>query len=51
MRHFGLIGYPLTHSFSPDYFKNKFESLGVEDADYKLFEVNDLDSVKKLIIT
>jgi len=51
VRHFGLIGYPLTHSFSPDYFKNKFESLGVEDADYKLFEVNDLDSVKKLIIT
>ncbi len=25
MRLFGLIGYPLTHSFSKDYFSEKFQ--------------------------
>ncbi len=51
MRHFGLIGYPLTHSFSPNYFKNKFESIEVKHADYKSFEIHDLNSIKKLVKT
>ena len=28
MRLFGLIGYPLTHSFSKKYFTEKFEKAG-----------------------
>ena len=51
MRHFGLIGYPLTHSFSPNYFKNKFESIGVKHTDYKSFELHDLNSIRKLVKT
>lgn len=51
MRHFGLIGYPLTHSFSPDYFKNKFQVLDIQNIDYKAFEISNLNHLKKLIKT
>ena len=45
MRKFGLIGYPLAHSFSKKYFSDKFEKEGIEDAEYDLFEI---DSIVKL---
>lgn len=51
MRHFGLIGFPLSHSFSPEYFKIKFQTLGVKNADYKAFEIDDLNKLSKLIKT
>ena len=51
MRHFGLIGYPLTHSFSPDYFKKKFKIIGVKHTDYKSFELHELNSIRKLVKT
>ena len=35
MKHFGLIGYPLGHSFSAKYFTEKFAREGIE-ADYRL---------------
>ncbi|MBL7817480.1 MAG: shikimate dehydrogenase [Saprospiraceae bacterium] len=31
MKHLGLIGYPLGHSFSKSYFNNKFKALGVDN--------------------
>lgn len=34
---FGLIGYPLSHSFSPAYFKEKFEREGIVNQSYQLF--------------
>ncbi len=34
MRLFGLIGYPLTHSFSEAYFNNKFEKEKITDCTY-----------------
>ncbi|HEY6062726.1 MAG TPA: shikimate dehydrogenase [Chitinophagaceae bacterium] len=37
MRLYGLIGYPLTHSFSEKYFTKKFEREGLTDCRYKLF--------------
>lgn len=37
MRKFGLIGYPLTHSFSPGYFAQKFAALDIRDATYELY--------------
>ena len=36
--HFGLIGYPLGHSFSAKYFTEKFAREGTE-ADYRLYEI------------
>lgn len=44
MRHFGLIGRELGHSFSAKFFNAKFQSEKI-DADYKLFEI---DSIIKL---
>lgn len=42
MREFGLVGYPLSHSFSPTYFKEKFEKEQITDATYKAFSTADL---------
>jgi shikimate dehydrogenase len=45
---YGLIGYPLTHSFSPGYFKQKFEKEGISDSQYLLFEMESLDQLRDL---
>lgn len=37
MRNFGLIGFPLTHSFSKKYFEEKFEREQISDATYELY--------------
>lgn len=42
MTRFGLIGYPLTHSFSRKYFSEKFEREGITDCQYDLFEMADV---------
>lgn len=39
MRKFGLIGYPLGHSFSKKYFTAKFEKEGIEDCQFDLYEI------------
>lgn len=39
MRLFGLIGFPLSHSFSEAYFKKKFAEEGISDCDYRLFSI------------
>lgn len=39
MRRFGLVGYPLGHSFSRRYFSEKFEKLGLLDHQYDLYEI------------
>jgi shikimate dehydrogenase len=43
MRRFGLIGYPLGHSFSRKYFIAKFEQEQITDADYELFELPNIN--------
>lgn len=43
MLNFGLIGYPLGHSFSKKYFEKKFTELKTEGT-FKNFEVPDIDS-------
>jgi shikimate dehydrogenase len=45
MRLYGLIGYPLTHSFSKKYFTEKFEKEAISGHAYELFE---LDSISFL---
>ena len=43
MRKFGLIGYPLGHSFSKKYFTQKFIDLGLSDNhQYELFEMEEV---------
>ncbi len=42
MRLFGLIGYPLTQSFSKKYFTEKFLKEDIGDAAYELFEIENI---------
>lgn len=42
MRRFGLLGYPLGHSFSPAYFSEKFRHENIKNARYELFEFSEL---------
>jgi shikimate dehydrogenase len=39
MRKYGLIGYPLSHSFSAKYFGDKFKNAGITDCSYSNFEM------------
>ena len=50
MRHFGIIGYPLLHSFSAKYFSEKFEREHI-DAEYSLYPLKELsvEGVKELL--
>lgn len=48
MRKFGLIGYPLTHSFSQQYFTQKFQQHGI-DAEYLNFPLRSLDELTDII--
>ena len=49
MRKFGLIGFPLTHSFSRKYFTRKFQDESISDAVYELYELPDLTKLPELI--
>lgn len=46
---FGLIGYPLTHSFSKKYFTEKFVAHKLTDHRYELFEISEVAKVKEII--
>lgn len=48
-RLFGLIGYPLSHSFSKKYFGEKFTREGIEDAYYELFPIKRIDELPDLL--
>lgn len=49
MRTFGLVGFPLSHSFSPDFFAKKFENEGIVDAEYRLFELQNIEQLRSMI--
>ncbi|MBC7913651.1 MAG: shikimate dehydrogenase [Pyrinomonadaceae bacterium] len=49
MKKFGLIGYPLGHSFSKKYFTEKFEREGLTDYKYELFPLENISDVQELI--
>lgn len=48
MKQFGIIGYPLTSSFSKNYFSEKFEKENI-DACYDLFPLEHIDMFTQLI--
>jgi shikimate dehydrogenase len=49
MRKFGLIGYPLTHSFSQRYFTEKFQSEGKSNCDYQNFPLENISGLPGLL--
>jgi shikimate dehydrogenase len=49
MRLFGLIGFPLTHSFSKKYFDEKFLREGIKDCAFENFPLKNIEEVKHLI--
>ena len=46
---YGLIGYPLSHSFSKKYFGDKFEREGITDCFYELFPIERIEDLPALI--
>jgi shikimate dehydrogenase len=50
MKNFGLVGFPLSHSFSKKYFTEKFQSLGIsDDHQYNLYEIEDIVELKNIV--
>jgi shikimate dehydrogenase len=45
----GLIGKPLTHSFSKKYFTQKFQREQITDFDYQNFELQQIDDLRELL--
>ena len=51
MKLLGLIGYPLIQSFSPSYFKLKFETEKISNYEYQLFEIENIQQLPTLLQT
>jgi shikimate dehydrogenase len=49
MKRFGLIGYPLGHSFSKKFFTEKFEKEGLNDHVYELFPIESIDHLPQVL--
>jgi shikimate dehydrogenase len=49
MRTFGLIGFPLSHSFSKKFFTAKFETESIADCQYELFPIEEANEMLALI--
>lgn len=49
MRTFGLIGFPLSHSFSKKFFSEKFEKERIADCSYELFPIENANEIEGLI--
>lgn len=49
MKHYGLIGYPLSHSFSKKFFTEKFDAEGITDSVYKLFPMEHINELPELL--
>ncbi len=49
MRQFGLIGYPLSHSFSKKYFTQKFAEEGIHNCAYELYPIPSINELPALL--
>ena len=47
---YGLLGYPLGHSFSKMYFNEKFQSENIS-AEYRNFEIEDISLIRQVVVT
>jgi shikimate dehydrogenase len=51
MRTFGILGFPLTHSFSQGFFVEKFSREGITDAEFKVFSLPEINDLHQLLAT
>ncbi|WP_162342348.1 shikimate dehydrogenase family protein [Cyclobacterium salsum] len=49
MKKYGLIGLPLTHSFSKKYFSEKFRKEGLKGCQYELYEIPNIQAFPALL--
>jgi shikimate dehydrogenase len=49
VKQFGLIGYPLGHSFSKKYFIEKFEKEGIGNCHYELYPIENIEKFPELV--
>ena len=49
MKHYGLIGFPLSHSFSKKYFTEKFEREHIEDSKYEIYPLEHIKDLQDLL--
>ena len=49
MKLFGLIGNPLTHSYSEKYFIEKFKKENISDCEYRLFPIKSIAQLPELL--
>ena len=49
MKMYGLIGYPLQHSFSSKFFNEKFQQENI-DAEYLNFEIEHISELRKVLV-
>lgn len=49
MRKFGLIGKKLSHSFSKQFFEDKFINENIQDSSYQLFEINSINEINMIL--
>ena len=49
IRKFGLIGFPLSHSFSQNYFTEKFQREGLKDCVYENFPLQSIYELKDVL--
>jgi shikimate dehydrogenase len=47
MRNYGVIGNPIEHSWSPAYFRKKFENLHLDNHSYKAIHITDITTVRQ----
>jgi len=46
---YGLIGYPLSHSFSQKYFREKFKIENIQGVDYLNFQIDNIESIRSVL--
>lgn len=49
MKLYGLIGYPLEHSFSKEWFDRQFTGKGIQDAEYRNFPLISIEELSTLM--
>jgi shikimate dehydrogenase len=49
MNRYGLIGFPLSHSFSQRYFAKKFQEQGINDCVYENFPLEKIEDIIRLV--
>jgi shikimate dehydrogenase len=50
MKKFGLIGFPLSHSFSKKYFSDKFINENIQGVEYESYPLEDISALTSLLI-